>query len=240
MRSTRASLVLLLLTAAVPAAGAAAAAPKTECDKAIERFDAQYGSKSDDAAFAAVQALEKTCAKPDKAHARALSRVGIVQFGRKDIVEAAVAFEAAAELNPTDPVLRMNVCGALTELQRHDDAIAACEAGLEMAKAQDDGSADKRDTVLKLGFNLALAKVRRGRSICSDQTIYDAFEAFRAANPDNGWAHQMVGAWFWDCEDDFDKGFAMYKKSCALGHEPSCEQVRYTESCRCETRLKDS
>ena len=110
---------------------------------------------------------------------------------------------------------------------------------LELAKAQDDGSADKHDNVLKLGFNLALAKVRRARNICSDRSIYEAFDAYRVAHPDHGWVHQMVGAWFWDCEDDFDKGFAMYKKSCALGHEPSCEQVRYTESCRCETRLKD-
>jgi tetratricopeptide (TPR) repeat protein len=230
--------VLLLLTSTLPAAGATAAA-KTECDKAIERFDAQYGGKSDAAAFAAAQALEKTCAKPDAAHARALSRLGIVQFGRGDHTEAAVAFEAAAELNPKDAILRMNVCGALTELKRYEDAIVACDAGLELAKAQDDGSVEKHGNVLKLGFNLALAKVRRARSICSDPTIFEAFEAFRGAHADHGWVHQLLGAWFWDCEDDFDKGFALYKRSCALGHEPSCEQVRYTESCRCQTRRKD-
>ena len=102
------------------------------------------------------------------------------------------------------------------------------------AKAQDDGTADKHDNVLKLGFNLALAKVRRGRSICSDPTIFEMFDAFRAANPDHAWVYQLLGAWKWDCDDDFDTGFALYKKSCALGHQPACEQVAYTESCRCQ------
>jgi tetratricopeptide (TPR) repeat protein len=232
-----ASLLICLLL--VSAAGHAATTTTSVCDDAVKRFDARYGGKSDDAAFAAARALEKICAKPDAAHARALSRVGIVQFGRKDIVEAAVAFEAAAELDPKDPVLRMNVCGALTELQRHEDAIAACETGLELAKAQDDGSADKRDNVLKLGFNLALAKVRRARGICSDHTVWEMFDAYREANPDFAWVYQLLGAWVWDCEDDFDRGFALYKKSCALGQESACEQVRYTEACRCETRRKD-
>jgi tetratricopeptide (TPR) repeat protein len=238
MNLERSGLVLLLLASTLPA-NAATAALKTECDKAIERFDDRYGGKSDDAAFAAAQALVKTCAKPGAAHARALSRLGIVQFGREDIVEAAVAFEAAAELNPKDPVLRMNVCGALTQLQRQDDAIAACEAGLELAKAQDDGSADAHDTVLKLGYNLALAKVRRGRGLCADHSIWEMFDAYREANPDFPMVYQMLGAWKWDCEDDFDRGFALYKKSCALGQESACEQVRYTEACRCETRRKD-
>ena len=237
MTLMRSGLVLLLFTSVLPAA-AATAAPKTECDKAIERFDAKYGGKSDDAALAAAQALEKTCAKPDAAHARALSRVGIAQFGR-DVVEAAVAFEAAAELNPKDPVLRLNVCGALTQLERQEDAIVACEAGLELAKAQDDGSADSRDTVLKLGYNLALAKVRRGRGLCSDHTIWEMFDAYREANPEFPMVYQMLGAWVWDCEDDFKRGFAFYKKSCQLGQESACEQVRYTEACRCETRRKD-
>ncbi|HEV8242143.1 MAG TPA: hypothetical protein VGS57_22445 [Thermoanaerobaculia bacterium] len=237
MTLRRPGLVLLLLTSTLPAA-AATAAPKTECDKAIERFDARYKGKSDDAALAAAQALEKTCAKPDAAHARALSRVGIAQFGR-DVVEAAVAFEAAAALNPKDPVLRLNVCGALTQLERQDDAIAACEAGLELAKAQNDSSADARDTVLKLGYNLALAKVRRGRGLCSDHTIWEMFDAYREANPDFPMVYQMLGAWKWDCEDDFDRGFALYKRSCELGQESACEQVRYTEACRCQTRRKD-
>jgi tetratricopeptide (TPR) repeat protein len=236
----RHSLVLLLLASAMPAA-AAGAAPKakTECDQAIERFDANYGGNGDDAAFAAAKALEKTCAKPDAAHARALSRLGIVQFGRGDVVEAAVAFEAAAELNPKDAVLRLNVCGALTQLERQDDAIAACETGLELAKAQDDGSADARDTVLKLGYNLALAKVRRGRGLCADHSIWEMFDAYREANPEFPMVYQMLGAWVWDCEDDFKRGFAFYKKSCQLGQESACEQVRYTEACRCEERRKD-
>ena len=92
----------------------------------------------------------------------------------------------------------------------------------------------------KLGFNLALTKTRHARNPCADRTIFDMFDAYRQAHPDHGWVHQLLGAWVWDCEHDFDKGFALYKKSCSLGHQAACEQVEYTKSCMCQERRSGS
>ena len=234
------ALGLALGILSLAAGDARAAETKSACDQAIERWDKTYTDRGDDQALAAANALEKgPCAKPDAARARAVSRQGMVQFHRHDVVEASVAFEAAVELNPKDPILRMSACGTLTELERYEDAIAMCEGGYELAKSQDDGSAAKHENVVMLGFNLALAKARRGRNSCGDRTIYEMFEAYRAAHPDHASVHQLLGGWVWDCDDDFDRGFALYKKSCALGQEAACEQVRYTEACRCETRQPD-
>jgi len=82
--------------------------------------------------------------------------------------------------------------------------------------------------------------VRRHRNLCADHSIWEMFDAYRSAHPDHAWVYQLLGAWVWDCEDDFDKGFALYKKSCSLGQESACEQVRYTEQCRCEGRIDGS
>ena len=62
------------------------------------------------------------------------------------------------------------------------------------------------------------------------------FDAYRVAHPEHASVHQLLGAWVWDCDHDFAKGLALYKKSCALGQQAACEQVAYTESCQCQTR----
>jgi hypothetical protein len=222
----------LVLALAAPARPATTPA----CDGAVERYEKEFGSRSDDAALAAAKALETPCSGTDAAKARAVSRQAYLQFLRHDLDASVRLFERSVRLRPDDPTLRMSLCGVYTEAQRYGEAIETCTTGFDLAKEQDDGSEAKHAKVLDLGFNLALAKVRRGGSLCGDRSIRDQFEAYRAAHPDHGWVHQLVGAWVWDCEDDFERGLALYKRSCALGHQPSCEQVRYTEACRCETR----
>jgi tetratricopeptide (TPR) repeat protein len=238
-------LALAALAPVIASAASAAATPakpsaKTACEVAIDRFDAAHDGKGDDAAIDAALALVKTCATPDKAKARAMSRVGLAHYYRQEFADALDALEQSVDLNPDDPTLRMSLCGVYTEAGKHDAAIEACAAGLHLAEQQDDGSAEKHDKVLKLGFNLALAKVRRHRNLCADPSIYEMFDAYRAAHADSAWVYQLLGAWVWDCDDDFDKGLALYKKSCSLGQESACEQVRYTEQCRCEARIDGS
>jgi hypothetical protein len=231
----RRSLLALPAVALLAMPLAAGAATTPACDKACDAFDAKYDGRSDDEAYKAVKALEKTCAGNDAAMARAISREAILWFGRKDLDESLRLFEESVRLNPESPSLRIGLCGVQTETKHYEDAISTCRTGLALATAKDDGSADKHEDVLKLGFNLALAKTRRGGGVCADPSIHDAFEAYRAAHPDHAWSYQLAGAWVWDCQNDFDKGFALYKKSCDMGWEAACEQVRYTEECRCKT-----
>jgi tetratricopeptide (TPR) repeat protein len=212
----------------------AAAAPP--CDQAIEAYDAAFSNRSDDQALAASRALEEACAKPPSDLARAFSRRAVVSFLRGDLDTATTPFEEAVRLDPQNPTLHMSLCGVYTEARRFKEAIATCEAGLKVAKAQDDGSPKRHAKVLEVGFNLALAKVRRGGYLCDDRSVFGMFDAYREANPQHAWVHQLVGAWVWDCEKDFERGFALYKKSCSLGQAAACEQVAFTESCRCQTR----
>jgi tetratricopeptide (TPR) repeat protein len=215
----------------------AAAAPLAACKAALDRYDAEYGTTGGPRAMDAVLALQKVCAQPDADRALAISRLGMVHYARQDVPATIAAFEESVRLAPDNATLRMSLCGAYMQTARYDESIATCQAGLELAKAQDDGSPAKRDRVLSLGFNLALAKSKQNPNQCGDKSVLEAFDAYHAAHPDHAWVYQMLGAWAWDCEDDFDRGLALYKKSCELGNEPACEQVRYTESCSCRTRL---
>jgi tetratricopeptide (TPR) repeat protein len=232
--STLSTLAVFCLLAG--ATGAAHAATTPACDQAIERFEATFKERSDDEALAAARALEEPCAKPDAAYARALSRQGYLYFHRHDLRTAVTAYEEAARLDPTNATLRMSLCGVYTEAKRYDEAVKTCVAGLDLAKTQDDGSVEKHGKVLDIGFNLVLAKTRRGDDVCDDHSVIATLEAYRAAHPDHAWVHQLLGAWAWDCEKSFDKGFALYKKSCALGWQAACDQVAYTEACQCKER----
>jgi tetratricopeptide (TPR) repeat protein len=238
-RAPRRSAAILALCLLVSGARLAAAKALPACKAALDRYDAEIGNASNDAALAAARALEKQCARPDADRALAVSRRAMVFYARNDIPATIGAFEEAVRLGPENPTLKMSLCGAFTQAKRYDDAIATCLAGLELAKAQDDGTEERHDRVLQLGFNLALAKVKRHANQCHDKTVFEAFDAYRVAHPDNAWVYQMLGAWVWDCDDDFDKGFALYKKSCALGQQSACEQIEYTESCQCQTRQDD-
>jgi tetratricopeptide (TPR) repeat protein len=224
-----------------PAGAAASSSPApvasdTACAKAIKAFDETYDDRSDEKAMTAARALVKTCAGDDAQQGRALSRVGMIQYQRKQTAAAVTTFEESVRLAPKNSTLYLSLCGIYTEASRYHDAIETCETGLELARDQDDGSEEKHDRVLRIGYNLALAKMKRGGSLCMDHSIWDMLDAFREAYPENAWVYQGLGAWVWDCEDDFDRGFALYKKSCALGQESACEQVRYTESCLCQER----
>jgi tetratricopeptide (TPR) repeat protein len=216
----------------------AAAAPLAACKAALDRYDAEFGTTGSARAMDAALALQKECAQPDADRALAVSRLGMVHYARQDVPATIAAFEESVRLAPDNASLRMSLCGAYMQAARYDESIATCRAGLELARAQDDGSPARRERVLMLGFNLALAKSKQKPDQCGDKSVFEAFDAYRAAHPDHAWVHQMLGAWAWDCDNDFERGFALYQRSCELGHEPACEQVRYTESCRCDTRLE--
>jgi tetratricopeptide (TPR) repeat protein len=218
---------------AVPFAGAAQPA----CKAALARYDAAFGTTGDERAMEAVLALQKECAQPDADRALAVSRLGMVHYARQDVPATIAAFEESVRLAPDNTSLKMSLCGAYMQAARYDESIATCQAGLELAKANDDGTPARHDRVLSLGFNLALAKMKQKPDVCGDRSVLDAFEAYRAAHPDHAWVHQGLGAWAWDCDHDFDKGLALYERSCELGNEAACEQVRYSQSCRCRERL---
>jgi tetratricopeptide (TPR) repeat protein len=229
--------VACVFTVWMAASGIAAAAASTPaCDEALKRYDAKFKERSDDAAIEAARALEGPCSGNNVARARAVSQQGVVYFNRHDLAAAAEAFKEAVRLDPENSTLRMSLCGVYSEAERYGEALEACFAGMKLAKAQDDGTAKKHETVLKLGYNLALTKTRLENNVCGDHAIHEMFEAYRKAHPNHGMATQFAGAWAWDCEHDFEKGFALYKKSCALGNQPACEQVEYTKSCKCQDR----
>jgi tetratricopeptide (TPR) repeat protein len=236
-RRSPALVLALALVGPLAAASAVHATTTPACDQACDRFDKEIGDRSDDQALAAAKALDKPCAGDARAQARALSRQSIVYFYRKDIDQAETLAKRAVALNPADGALHLTYCGVLTESGRYAQAVQACQDGLVVARKADDGSTKKHEMVLKLGFNLALAKTRRGGGVCGDPSIHQAFQDFRDAHPDHGWVHQLLAAWEWDCNNDFDKGLALYKKSCSLGHQPACEQVQYTESCQCKGKV---
>ena len=242
MSRTRAAVAAAIAALCLHLAGALPAAAKAlpACKAALDRYDAEFGTTGGSRAMDAALALQKECAQPDADRALAVSRLGMVHYARQDIPATIAAFEESVRLAPDNASLRMSLCGAYMQAARYDESIATCEAGLELAKAQDDGSEARHDRVLSLGFNLALAKSKRQPNQCHDKSVLEAFDAYRAAHPEHAWVHQMLGAWAWDCEDDFDKGFALYKKSCELGQRSACEQVEYTESCRCTTRFDKS
>lgn len=233
-----ACVLAILAGSPLQAATSAAASENAACDEAIEAFDAEHSGRSDARAMEAVQALVRTCASPDALRARAESRVGVIYYRRHDLPAAAASFEEAVRLAPGNVTLHLSLCGVYTEASRHQDAIDRCLAGLDLAREQDDGTTEKHDLVLRIGYNLALAKMRRGVNLCRDHSIFEMLEAFRAAHDDDAWVHQALGAWAWDCDDDFERGLALYKRSCSLGQESACQQVRYTESCQCRKRLK--
>jgi len=219
------------LLVAAPASGAV-----PSCDDAIHSFDAKYDDRKDDEALTAARALSASC--PGPSAVRAFSRVGMIFYARHDFPPAISAFQEAIGARP-DPRMYMSLCGVYSEAGRKVDALETCRAGLKLAKAADDGTPDKHANVLDLGFNTALVRVRL-RSDCDDPTVFQMFEAYRQAHPDHAWVHQLLGAWVWDCDKDFEKGLALYKKSCALGQKSACEQVEYTESCQCQTRQPDA
>jgi tetratricopeptide (TPR) repeat protein len=231
-----AALTLAVLATLDARTRAGAAETQPACQAAIDRYDAEMTGRADDAALAAARQLEKTCATPDTDLARAVSRRAMVFHARKDMPATIAAFEESVRLGPENPTLRMSLCGVYTEAKRYPEAIAVCRQGLEIARAQDDGSQQKHDRVIQLDYNLALAKTKQNSFQCHDDSVFAAFDAFRAAHPDNAWVYQMLGAWAWDCKNDFDKGFALYKRSCELGQQTACEQVAYTEACRCKKR----
>jgi tetratricopeptide (TPR) repeat protein len=235
-RTLARGLGVVALVASVDRSAHAATTPA--CDQAIERYEKQYGDRSDDEALDAIRALQRgDCAKPGAALSRALGRQGWIFYQRHDLRASTVAYEESVRLRPDEPELRMSLCGVYMMAGHLEDAIKACKGGLELAKSQDDGTAKRHDKVLRIGYNLALAKMKRGGDLCSDHGMWDMLEAFRSAHPEDAWVHQGLGAWVWDCDHDFDRGFALYKKSCALGQESACEQVRYTEQCMCKDRL---
>jgi tetratricopeptide (TPR) repeat protein len=236
--SSRVLLAFAGLAVLARAQGSAFAATTPACDQAVKRFDTEFQGRHDDQALAAARALAAPCSGKDVARALAESVQGIVYYQRHDLAAAAGAFVKAIRLSPQDPTLRMSLCGVYTDARRFQEAIATCMDGLKLAREQDDGTVKKHDKVLELGFNLSLAKIRRGPS-CDDHSVLEMFDAYRAAHPEHAWVYQVLGAWAWDCDDDFDRGLALYKKSCSLGHQPACEQVAYTESCMCETRIAD-
>jgi hypothetical protein len=61
-------------------------------------------------------------------HALKLVLEGQVALERRDFVRAEVLFHAAAEEAPNAPLPALKRCQALSELDRHSEAVAACEA----------------------------------------------------------------------------------------------------------------
>ena len=226
-----AAAIALAVLSSTAARGAAA-----PCDDALHAFDAKYDERTDEEALTAARALAASC--PGPSAVRAHSRVAMIFYARRDFPPAIAAFQRAIAAKP-DPRMYMSLCGVYSEAGRKVDALETCRAGLKLAKAADDGTPDRHATVLDLGFNTALVRIRL-RSDCDDHTVYEMFEAYRQAHPDHAWVHELIGAWVWDCENDFAKGLALYEKSCALGQKSACEQVEYTESCQCQTRQPDT
>jgi tetratricopeptide (TPR) repeat protein len=233
MREGTSCIIAALVAAPLLLAGPAIAATST-CEDAVHAFDAAYGERSDEAALAAARALSSSC--PGAAGVRSTSRVAMIFYARKDYDRAIAAFKEAIQAQP-DPRMYMSLCGVQSQAGLKVEALETCRAGLKLAKAADDGTPAKHANVLDLGFNTALVRIRL-RSDCDDHTVFEMFDAYREAHPDHAWVHQLLGAWVWDCEKDFDKGLALYKKSCALGQKAACDQVKYTESCQCQTRLQ--
>ena len=227
MHKGLAGIVLTGLVVVAPARGAA-----PSCDEAIHAFDAKYDDRSDDAALTAARALSASC--PGPAGLQASSRVGMIFYARRDFEPAIAAFKEAIRAKP-DAQMYMSLCGVYSEANHQMKALETCREGLKLAKAQDDGSPAKHANVLDLGFNTALVRVRLA-SACGDPTVYQMFDAYRQAHPEHAWVHELLGAWAWNCDHDFEKGLALYKKSCLLGHQPACEQVKYSEACQCQTR----
>lgn len=225
----------VLLAAAAPAT-AAPAATATGCAAALDAFDATYDERHDDRALAAARALVDAC--PGPAGVRAHSRVAMIFYARRDFEPAIAAFREALRAKE-DARMYMSLCGVLSEAGKKVEALETCRAGLKLAQSQDDGSPARHANVLDLGFNTALVRVRL-RADCDDHSVFEMFDAYRAAHPDHGFVHQLLGAWVWDCEDDFAKGLALYERSCALGHQPACAQVERSQRCQCTTRASDT
>ena len=222
-----AGVALAAIAHAAPARGAA-----SPCDDVIHAFDAKYGERTDDESLAAARALTASC--PGASAVRPISRVAMIFYGRRDYPQAIAAFEEAIRARP-DPRMYMSLCGVYSEADRKVEALETCRAGLKLAKARDDGTPARHQDLLDLGFNTALVRVRL-RADCDDPTVYQMFDAYRQAHPEHASVHELLGAWVWDCEDDFERGLALYKKACALGQPSACEQVKYTEACVCQDR----
>ena len=221
------------LCALAGSSGTVAAATTPACDQAVTAYEAKFKTRSDDATLAAAKALDAQCSGSDAARARALSRQGVVFYRRKDFAGAIAAFQGAAKLNPTDASLQMNICGAETEAGRHEDAIAACVAGLDPPRPRTDR---KRSTKTCSSSVSTWPSPRcAARRACSDRTVFEMFDTFRKASREclGLSIGRRLGL---GLRQGFRQGPGSLQESCDLGWQPSCEQVAYTESCMCKTR----
>jgi tetratricopeptide (TPR) repeat protein len=183
------------------------------CSSRVEAAEAEQDlSKARGLAQKAIAA----CAKEKVRSARPHMVLCDVAFRAGDFASVVKHAEAGLKEEPGLPLAYMNMCAALSQMKKYDEAIAACEKGLETESGWS----------AKLNFNLGLAVFQKfvaqekfARALESEKYFLES--AKRDPSIEQNWFY--LGTLEENVKNNPQKGVEYFDRACELGHKASCD-----------------
>ena len=190
------------------------------CSSLVEAADAE---RDPGKARGLAQQAISACTKEKVPTARPHMVLCAVAFKAGDFATVVKHARAGLKEEPGLPLAYMNLCAALSQTKKYDEAIAACEKGLET----------ENPWTARLHFNLGLALFQKAvaqkkfeRTLESETHFLES--AKRDPSIDQNWFY--LGTLETSVKNNPVKGIEYFSRGCELGHQASCDSKARAEA----------